>query len=108
MKLLTFCKNSIKRLKDIQKIEKNRNFLIGVKGGGCNGLKYYIHPTDKEGEKNDEKLQIEGINIIMCNKSLFYLIGTHVEWNEDIMGNRFNFVNPNSTGTCGCGETFSI
>jgi len=44
----------------------------------------------------------------VCNKSLFYLIGTHIEWKEDIMGNRFNFVNPNSTGTCGCGETFSI
>jgi len=44
----------------------------------------------------------------MCGKSTFLYIGTTIDWKEDYMGNRFDFTNPASTGTCGCGSTFSV
>ena len=37
-----------------------------------------------------------------------YLLGTNIDWTEDFMGKRFTFDNPNATGKCGCGTTFSV
>jgi len=49
--------------------------LIGVKGGGCNGLKYYVEPTNDVPNKLDEVLVVDDVNIIVCGKSLLHLIG---------------------------------
>jgi len=81
--------------------------MIGVKGGGCNGMRYFIEPTDKPPHKTDEQINLDGTNIIVCGKSLFHILGTEVIWTTDTMGARFDFKNPNAKGSCGCGETFS-
>ena len=106
--ILTFCKKAVKQLKLISKSSDNKPILIGVKGGGCNGLKYYIKPTDISPKKNDEQLDIEGVKVIVCGQSLFYMLGTEITWKKDYMGERFDFSNPNASGSCGCGETFSV
>jgi len=82
--------------------------MIGVKGGGCNGLTYYIEPTNDRPNKLDETMKVDGVDIIVCNKSLFYLIGTEIKWKDDLMGSGIEFINPNATSSCGCGETFSV
>ena len=106
--VLTFCKRAAQQIKLISQTHNNKSILIGVRGGGCNGLKYYIEPTDVKAQKKDEQLDIEGVNVIVCGRSLFYIIGTEVTWKKDLMGERFDFINPNSSGSCGCGETFSV
>ena len=105
--VLTFCKQATNQLKYLSKINNNLPLIIGVKGGGCNGLKYFIEPLDKPTTKIDEQIDLDGTNIVVCGKSLFYLLGTEVTWKIDTMGSRFDFKNPNATGSCGCGETFS-
>tara|TARA_B100000401_G_scaffold437657_1_gene383790 strand:- start:1988 stop:2242 length:255 start_codon:yes stop_codon:yes gene_type:complete len=82
--------------------------LIGIKGGGCNGYKYYIEPTSDEPEKLDEVILVDDLKIIVCGKSLMHLLGTHVYWKHDVMGSRIEIENPNAKSTCGCGDTFSI
>ena len=81
--------------------------LIGTKGGGCNGLKYYIesiaHP-----EKLDVIFKQEDINVAICGKSLLHLFNTRITWKVDALGARLEFENPNASSTCGCGETFSL
>ncbi len=104
-KIMTFCSNTISHLKTIS---KNNTILIGIKGGGCSGYKYYIEPTLDEPEKRDELILIDNLRIIVCGKSLMYLLGTHVYWKHDVMGARIEFDNPNAKSTCGCGDTFSI
>ena len=62
-----------------------------------------------EPNKLDEVINIHNnLNLVVDNNSIFYLIGTEIDWKNDIMGNRFEFNNPNANGTCGCGNTFSV
>ena len=105
--VLTFCKQAKGELKYLSKRLNNSPLMIGVKGGGCNGLKYFIEPKKDPPSKNDIKIDLEGTSIIVCGKSLFHILGTEVTWKTDTMGSRFDFKNPNATGSCGCGETFS-
>ena len=106
--VISLCSKTITHFKNILK-KTNNNFInIGVKGGGCNGLKYYIEPTNEPPSKIDEQMIVDNIKINICGHSLIYLIGTKIEWKEDIMGTGLTFNNPNANGKCGCGETFSI
>ena len=106
--IMTFCKRAVKQIQHISKASGNKYIEIGVKGGGCNGLKYYIEPTDEPPLKTDEQIDLDGVNVIVCGKSLFYILGTEVTWKKDFMGERFDFINPNASGSCGCGETFNV
>ena len=101
--VLTFCEATIRHLRKIA----NPNVLIGVKGGGCNGLKYYIKACSLAKEK-DETMDMGDFKVIVCGKSLLYLIGTHFVWKENNMGSGIVMENPNASSKCGCGETFNI
>jgi iron-sulfur cluster assembly accessory protein len=106
--ILTFCAKTISHFRGILKKSNSKSILVGVKGGGCNGLKYYVEPTNDPPNKLDETIKVDDVNIIVCGKSLFHLIGTEVKWKDDLMGSGIEFSNPNATSSCGCGETFSI
>ena len=106
--VLTFCAKTISHFRGILKNSNSKSILVGVKGGGCNGLKYYVEPTNDLPNKLDETIKVDDVNIIVCGKSLFHLIGTEVKWKDDLMGSGLEFNNPNAVSSCGCGETFSI
>ena len=87
---------------------RNKAVYFGCKGGGCNGFQYLLQPTDKvDGENHNELVSIGGVPMVMCGKSMFLLIGTEIDWQEDNMGSRFTFSNPNSKSSCGCNLSFS-
>lgn len=106
--IMTFCNATIKHFKTLINNDFNKNILIGVKGGGCNGLKYYIETSNKTPEKKDEIIIIDDLKIIICGKSLIHLLGSHIYWKHNEMGSRLEFDNPNARSKCGCGETFSF
>ena len=99
-----------KQLKNMinNKSYDNKTILFSVEGGGCNGFRYNLEPISDEPKKIDEIIKLDDFKINVCGKSLLYLLGTTIDWTQDIMGNRFIFENPNATGKCGCGTTFSI
>jgi len=101
--VINVSKLAYKQLSNAQKSSKSNYILFSIEGGGCNGLKYNLEPNNDEPKKIDEIVKIN-----VCGKSLLYLLGTTIDWTEDIMGNRFTFDNPNATGKCGCGTTFSV
>ena len=78
---------------------------LGVKSGGCSGFKYYLKPSNDK-QKFDEVIKINEAKLKIEGTSQIHLIGTEIDWKEDLMGNRFVFNNPNSTIKCGCGESF--
>ncbi len=80
--------------------------LIGVKGGGCNGMKYFIEAIERSSESDDSFVQ-EDVDVAVCGKSLIHLLGTRVTMKHDVMGSRIEFENPNASSKCGCGETFN-
>ena len=97
-----------KTVRHLQKILKPPNnwIRVGVVGGGCNGFKYVITPTDEEPEKKDEVL-LTNPPVYVCGASIMKLLGSELKWTEDALGARIEFVNPNAAGSCGCGESFS-
>lgn len=63
---------------------------------------------EQKKSKLDEVVQIEDIKVIIDNKALMYIIGTEMDYVEDEIKSEFVFNNPNSKGSCGCGESFNI
>jgi iron-sulfur cluster assembly protein len=79
---------------------------VGVKGGGCSGFSYILDLTETQKE-TDEVFEQHGVKIIVDPKSLLYLGGVTVDFRDELMGRGFVFNNPNASGTCGCGSSFS-
>ena len=93
------------RVKDGRATE--HNIRVSVKGGGCSGLMYDLEFDDAIQEK-DQVFEDQGIKIMVDKKSLLYLAGTVLDFTDGLNGKGFQFVNPNASRTCGCGESFSV
>jgi len=86
---------------------QSSNLRVAVKGGGCSGLMYDLHFDDNINEK-DEVFEDKGIKILVDKKSLLYLLGTTLDFSDGLNGKGFQFINPNASRTCGCGESFAV
>ena len=80
---------------------------VGVKGGGCSGLSYDL-TIDTDKREGDVEIEKGGIRLLIDAKSQLYITGTILDHSTGLNGKGFVFVNPNATGTCGCGESFSV
>ncbi|MCR9252596.1 MAG: iron-sulfur cluster assembly accessory protein [bacterium] len=83
------------------------NVRVAVKGGGCSGLMYDLEFDDKISD-SDDVFEDKGVKVIVDKKSLLYLLGTTLDFTDGLNGKGFQFINPNASRTCGCGESFSI
>ncbi len=79
---------------------------VGVKGGGCSGLSYFLEFTEKKDKDNE--FDYEGVKVFVDPKSDLYLNGTTLDYVDTLQEKGFRFVNPNASKTCGCGESFSV
>jgi iron-sulfur cluster assembly protein len=79
---------------------------IGVTGGGCSGLSYAIK-FDTRPRERDRVYDFDGVRVFVDPKSFLYLHGMTLDYEETLMRQGFNFINPNSTRSCGCGSSFS-
>lgn len=84
---------------------------IGVKLStprrGCSGLAYSVDYVTEEA-KFDEKIETPGGVFYVDSASVMYLIGSTMDWQDDDFTAGFVFNNPNATGACGCGESFTV
>lgn len=80
---------------------------VSVKGGGCSGLMYDLGFDDLSSD-SDHIYEDKGVKIFVDKKSLLYLMGTTLDFSDGLNGKGFQFINPNASRTCGCGESFSI
>ncbi len=92
-----------------QEGKRGQVLRVGVKGGGCSGLSYVLQ---FEGEERinplmDEVIEKDGVRVVVDKKSLLFLAGTTLDFEDGLMGQGFTFKNPNARQSCGCGESFS-
>lgn len=80
---------------------------LGVKGGGCSGLSYSI-TFDTHPRERDRIYNFSGVRVFVDPKSFVYLHGMTLDYEETLMRQGFNFVNPNSSRSCGCGSSFTV
>jgi len=85
----------------------NHNIRVLVKGGGCSGLMYDL-VFDAEIKEGDQVFEDKGIKVLVDKKSLLYLLGTTLDFSDGLNGKGFQFINPNASRTCGCGESFAV
>lgn len=80
---------------------------VGVVGGGCSGFSYDVRLDDQVGP-NDRTFESDGVKVVCDVKSLLYLTGMTLDYTQEMLGGGFKFSNPNATGTCGCGTSFTV
>ena len=79
---------------------------LGVLGGGCSGLSYQFK-FDTKPRATDQVLDYEGVQVYIDPKSLVFLDGMTLDWQDSLMQSGFVFENPHAKKSCGCGTSFS-
>jgi iron-sulfur cluster insertion protein len=104
--LINITSKAIRQLKKIIDKNNTKGILFSVTSGGCNGFGYKFEPINNFEHEENILIQ-DGVKIEVCNKSILYILGTKIDWKEDIMGRGFEFENPLAQASCGCGVSFS-
>ena len=86
---------------------KGLGIRVGVKTTGCSGLAYVLEYVDKPNPE-DISIDCNGCNLYVDPKSCAYLQGMTIDYVRNGLNEGFQFVNPNASRTCGCGESFAI
>lgn len=79
---------------------------VFVAGGGCSGLQYGMS-LEEEAMEGDERIAINGVNVIVDPRSAPYLDGAEIDYVDSLMGGGFKIDNPNAKSSCGCGSSFT-
>ncbi|HEX4515744.1 MAG TPA: iron-sulfur cluster assembly accessory protein [Polyangiaceae bacterium] len=91
----------------------NAALRLGIRGGGCSGFSYVIEFHDGEPRPKDnvyDYVAEDGtpVRVVVDKKSLVFLNGTTLDWEQTLMQQGFKFVNPNEKTSCGCGHSFTV
>lgn len=108
--MITVTEKAKERIIELRKEEGRSdaaNIRVSVRGGGCSGLMYDLG-FDENIDPVDQVIEDQGIKILIDKKSLLYLLGTTLDFSDGLNGKGFQFINPNASRTCGCGESFSV
>lgn len=80
---------------------------IGVLPGGCSGFQYGLNIEDEAAE-DDLVLESNGLRLFVDPFSMQYLDGVEIDYVTTFQGSGFTFNNPNASGGCGCGSSFTV
>lgn len=80
---------------------------LGIKKTGCSGFAYVVNYADEVGD-DDVVFELDDVKVVVDRQSLDVIDGTEVDYVREGLNEAFRFRNPNATGECGCGESFSI
>ena len=86
---------------------KGIGLRVGIKTTGCSGMAYVLEFVDELNE-DDNTFDIDGVKLIVDQKSLTFIDGTELDFQKEGLNEGFKFNNPNVKGECGCGESFTV
>jgi len=109
--VVTITDNAVQAIKsamaDENKTPAQSYLRVGVKGGGCSGFSYVLS-IETEKREGDAEIERDGVRLLIDLKSQVFLAGSTLDFTTGLNGKGFVFFNPNATGTCGCGDSFSV
>jgi iron-sulfur cluster assembly protein len=86
---------------------------VGIRGGGCSGFSYVIEFHDGAPRSRDRVIDYKAedgtpVRVVVDPKSLLYLNGAVLDWEQTLMQQGFKFRNPQEKTSCGCGHSFTV
>ena len=106
--MITLTPNAVSRIRNILQNDpgaQGKALRLYVQGGGCAGFQYAFAFDNKKDD--DAVVAQDGVEVVVDPMSAVYLTGMQVDYTESLTGAGFRFMNPNATGSCGCGKSFS-
>ena len=104
---ITLTESAAERVREYMAIDGGRGLRLGVRRTGCSGWAYDVSLA--EGARDDDRVfEDRGIKVFVDPKSLPVVEGTCIDFVTEGLNRSFRFTNPNVTGECGCGESFTI
>ena len=104
--MITLTKFAANKIKALLTEKEESGIRAGVQGGGCSGFTYQLKFDNQK--QDDRVIESNGVFLYVDPKSFLYLMGTEIDFVDQLNQSGFKFVNPNAKRTCGCGESFSI
>lgn len=107
--LLNITDSAVAKVLSLKDEEGNDDLMLRVfvTGGGCSGFQYGFS-FEETRQEDDTPVERDGVTVLIDSLSYQYLVGSTVDYQEDLMGSKFVISNPNASTTCGCGASFSI
>ena len=104
--MLTLTEAAAVKLKDLIAKEgiEDQGLRIRVRGGGCSGYEYQLAFDTPQEE--DQIIEQGGVKVVIDPKSLLFLAGSELDFQDGLTGAGFAIKNPNAKGSCGCGQSF--
>lgn len=107
---LTLTENAVTEVRKFMDAEavpsESAGLRVSVLPGGCSGFKYSLNIEERALE-DDAVLEINGVRVFVDAFSMQYLNGVSIDYVTAMQGSGFSFSNPNATGGCGCGTSFT-
>ena len=107
--LLTLTPTAVSKVQSFieeQGASEDAGLRVAVLPGGCSGFQYGLNIEDAP-ESDDEVFDLSGVKIFVDPFSVQYLNGVQIDYVTSMMGTGFTFTNPNASGGCGCGSSFT-
>lgn len=107
---ITVTPNAIEEVRkfiDEQGAADTAGLRVAVLPGGCSGFQYGLNLED-EPQEDDEVYETNGLRLFVDAFSGQYLDGVEIDYVTTMMGSGFTFKNPNASGGCGCGSSFTV
>jgi len=99
--------NEIKKFMTSEEgLPETAGLRVRVVPGGCSGFQYSLN-IEEESRQGDFVLDEKGVRLFVDMFSAQYLNGVEIDYVTNVMGSGFTFTNPNATGSCGCGSSFT-
>jgi iron-sulfur cluster assembly accessory protein len=96
----------VKKFMNAEGVTEHSGLRVRVVPGGCSGFQYAMNVEEAPGA-TDEVIESGGLRLFVDMFSAQYLDQVEIDYVSSVMGSGFTFNNPNSSGGCGCGSSFS-
>ena len=110
--LLTLTETAAARIQHLlkQKSPAPAALMVSVTSKGCSGLSYDLQYLDRLADKPKyaDEITQHGVTVVIDPKATLYIAGSVMDYKESPTRSGFDFTNPNETGRCGCGESFTV